>query len=298
MAITDKVGTVDAPPRLIRTERGLALKYGDQDIEVPRLKHGAVFVLVSNIATQYSYCEYKLHLDYVKGREILSYIREGLYEHRRQLGNFESFDFDIDPIPGQKAPVLINVGLDGEIYFNKVVSERWIFKLIKESEKIIIEPAIVDVIENVPILAQPDIVIVDSNNTVTLIELKTTSTNPYKLREQEKLQVQLYAYLLEKHGFKLKHTCIVKVRRHTRFILKNNINRIVELLDNKFNSIVKVGKDVVVHKINTSDCQTIENIIRWALEYWLYKRNPLPKPSPTKCKGCIHNRICNFKLLL
>ncbi|GEM_PF-622635 len=291
----------EEPPRLVRTDEGLELVYGSQRFKIPRLKHQAVFITVSNIATQYAYCEYKLHLDYMKGREITRNIVAGFYEHSRQLGGGGSFDFDIEPIPGHTCPVLINVGQDGEIYFNKIMSERWIGKLLSSTNKnrnYIVEPALVHVINNVPILAQPDLLILENDKPKIVLELKTTSGDPKRVKPQEITQVLMYKHMLNLLGLNIEYACILKLRRGVPFKLLDNIDKILSKLHDNTGDRTYIDRNVVLHKVSDDKLrEDINKIVEWALGYWLYKRNPVPKPSPNKCRTCVHNRECTFKSL-
>ncbi len=289
----------EEPPRLVRTEDGLELVYGSQRYRVPKLKHQAVFVTVSNIATQYAYCEYKLHLDYMKGRELTRNIIAGFYEHSRQLGGGGSFDFDIEPIPGHTCPVLINVGQDGEIYFNKIMSERWIGKLLRNiNGNYMTEPALVHVIDNVPILAQPDLLILEDQKPRIVLELKTTSGDPRRLRPQEVVQVLMYKHVLNMLGLNISEACILKLRRGVSFRLLNNVDRIISKLCEGDWDKIALDRGVVIHRVcDDALGEDVDKVIRWALEYWLYRRNPVPRPSPNKCRTCIHSRECTFRSL-
>ncbi len=278
-------------PRLEIHNNSILLKLNtDEVISIPRLKHAAVFVMASYIARQYADCEYKIHLDYVKGRKIRSEMIEGLIEHSKQLKSRESSEYvDIDPIPGHEIPVLINVGIDGIVYFNNVLSSRCIFKLLNNSDNVIKEPAILAVIDSVPILAQPDIVIIERGNIRAVIELKTTKHDARRIHKSEIFQVSIYSYILSRINLKPKNSILIKVRRGSNIKIIDDIESILERCE-EHREIH--SRDISMLKVNIN-YENIENIIRWAIQYWTHSRNPEPKPG-IRCRYCQHNARCPF----
>jgi len=255
-------------------------------IQVPKMKHDVVFVLVSSISRQYAGCEYRIHLDYRRGREIRREMIDGVIEHARHL-NEKIVDLDLEVKPGQKCPVLINVGLDGVTYFNHAMRSRWIMKL--KDLRIAKEPAILYVHDNVPVLAQPDIVVFENGKCSTIIEIKTTSRDPRIISRAEELQAALYGYILAELGMPPRNVVLVKTRRGSSERVLDIVDRIVELADRGRDMYTR---DLVVYRVKV-DKEKLSSIIKWALDYWLYRRNPTARPG-NSCRSCQHVRSCPF----
>ncbi len=285
----------DRPPRIELAEGKPVLVANGLRLEIPKLKHGVIFITVSNIVTQCAFCEYKLHLDYCRGRQISRYLREGIEEHQRQLGvRTANLDFDIEPLPGQRCPVLINVGEDGAIFFNSVMTERWLLSLLNR-EKVLVEPALVVIArDRIPILAQPDMAIIRDEKDVVLIELKTTSGKIDSLRLAEILQVSLYGLLFRAYGFNVE-TYIVKMRRGVNFALYRSVNEVLSAAD-RANPVTYVKRGVAVHSVKLRENNDLIRHIDYAIDYWTYRRNPTPAPAHDKCKVCPHSKTCPFRL--
>ncbi|WP_054853768.1 hypothetical protein [Vulcanisaeta distributa] len=54
---------------------------GDERIIIPRLKHGVLFLMSGYVGSQVHGCEYRMHLDYLKGRIVNKNVINGLQEH-------------------------------------------------------------------------------------------------------------------------------------------------------------------------------------------------------------------------
>ncbi len=277
-------------PALENDESGVVLKWGSNYVRVPRLKHDVVFLMCSTIATQIYGCEYKLHLDYAKGRLISEEAVMGIVEHERQLGvRGDSFDLE----PGWN-PVLVNRGEEGISFFNSRVKNGWIGKQ-DFSKPYIAEAAIAVVYKNVPILGLPDLIINIDGRPKYIVELKTTS-NPERLvvvKEREAFQLALYAYMLRRLGVDIKGGYVLKVLRGTRFRLIDKIDYLMRMLEAGPNRAF-IDKNVVLHKVEFEDDFLIERQLDFALGYWLNRRNPIARPCLGLCRICEHRRICGF----
>jgi len=85
------VPRLDAAPHIELMGESAVLHWGSEVIRIPRLKHGALFLMSGYIGSQLWGCEYKLSLDYLRGRIINESTVYGLLEHSRQLGVDEEF---------------------------------------------------------------------------------------------------------------------------------------------------------------------------------------------------------------
>lgn len=79
---------LDVAPRIeLRGGDSAVLQWGgNEEFEIPKLKHGVLFLMSGYVGSQIHGCEYKLHLDYMRGRIVNDGIIDGLQEHSRQLG--------------------------------------------------------------------------------------------------------------------------------------------------------------------------------------------------------------------
>jgi len=269
------------------------LKFGNSTYIIPKLKHGVIFLMISTIARQYADCEYRIHLDYSKGRTIRREMIDGIVEHRRQLKVGYSFDdVDIDPKPGDKIPILINVGFDGITYFNYVMRERWIINLLNSSNmdrKFIREPTAVIVFNNVPILAQPDLLILNSGKVRLIVELKTCKDDSRKISRSDIIQASLYGYVFDKLNIDFEGIMLVKLRRGSKISILDSLDFILKNFESCRNFY---SRDISIVNVKYSR-DVCEKIIDWALQYWLHLRNPQPKPSD-RCRFCSHRHICGF----
>ncbi len=262
--------------------------WNGEQLRLPKLKHDAVFLMVSNIAIQSKICEYRIHLSYMKPREVGEASLEGIEEHGRQLGVRAEAGYDLDV--GKGVPTLVNRGEEGVEYFNSVVGRRWIGKL--DLSRPTAEAAIVDVVGGVPILGQVDMVI-PLQGSLGVVELKTTGNRFAVIHEHELMQAAIYCIMMRRLGYNCSNAFVVKVIRGTSFNLMREADSLAsKLSDMSPGQAIRMGDTAI--KDAKIDEATIMRDVERALEYWLYKRNPTHNNTPSNCSHCDYWNSCPF----
>lgn len=166
---------LDVAPRMELLGESAVLYWGDERIAIPKLKHGVLFLMSGYIGSQIHGCEYRIHLDYLRGRIVNEGVIGGLQEHAKQLG----VDEDGLGLELGWNPVIVNRGDEGVYFFNSKM-RNWI-GYADFSRRFIQEVSLVMVRRDVPILGLPDLVINLDNKPMYIVELKTTN-NPANLK--------------------------------------------------------------------------------------------------------------------
>lgn len=274
-------------PRLTLINEEPHLVWGNEVIKIPRLKHNVLFLMSGYIGSQIHGCEYKLHLDYSRGRLITKPIIQGMIEHSRQLGvNEEEFGMEL----GWNS-VLINRGEEGIYFFNEKM-KNWI-GYADFNKPYIQEPSLVMVRNNVPILGLPDLVINNDGKPYFIIELKTTNKprNLTIVNKRDEFQAISYFHMMRYLGMNPEKVGILKVLRNSDFKLIDSIDKI---LKNENNDAIKLSNYAVLHVLNPGGYEEFLKNVDKALEYWLGMRNAVANPNPVICRSCEHRRQCPF----
>jgi hypothetical protein len=286
------VPRLDAAPHIELMGESAVLHWGSEVIRIPRLKHGALFLMSGYIGSQLWGCEYKLSLDYLRGRIVNESIVYGLLEHSRQLG----VDEEILGLDVGWTPVIINRGEEGAYFFNEKM-RNWI-GYADFTKPFIQEPSLVMVRSDVPILGLPDLIINVDGKPTYVIELKTTS-NPRNIkvvRGRESLQAESYFHMLTYLGLDPRGVAVVKMTRGVDFRIIDNIDVIIKHMENAEGAIT-LTKHVVMHRIKVRSFNDFLKDVDYALEYWLGFRNPRPNPGRGLCSLCEHRRVCPYSVV-
>ncbi|WP_243679068.1 hypothetical protein [Vulcanisaeta distributa] len=239
---------LDIAPRMELLGESAVLYWGDEKVVIPpRLKHGVLFLMSGYIGSQIHGCEYRIHLDYLRGGRVVNEgVIDGLQEHSRQLG----VDEDGLGLELGWNPVIVNRGDEGVYFFNSKM-RNWI-GYADFSKSFIQEVSLVMVRRDVPILGLPDLVINLDNKPAYIIELKTTG-NPANLRVvrggREALQAESYFHMMSYlGGLNPRGVAVVKVVRGSEFRVINNVNEIVRHLEGG-EDFVRLTKHATLHRI-------------------------------------------------
>lgn len=283
---------LDVAPRLEFINGAAVLYWGDERVVIPRLKHGVLFLMSGYIGSQVHGCEYRLHLDYLRGRVINNGVIGGLQEHSRQLGVSEE---GLGLEPGWNS-VIVNRGEEGAYFFNSKMS-NWI-GYADFSKPYIQEVSLVMVRRGVPILGLPDLVINLDNRPAYIIELKTTNNSAglRLVRGREALQAESYFHMMNYLGLNPRGVAVVKVVRGSEFKLINNIDLVIKQLEGGGESI-NLTKHATLHRINVRRFEDFLRDVDYSIDYWLGLRNPRPAPSRGLCSGCEHRRYCPYSVV-
>ncbi|MGC9179530.1 MAG: CRISPR-associated protein Cas4 [Vulcanisaeta sp.] len=230
------------------------------------IRFGRDYVTVSEIAQQL-YCEYKLHLSVIEGRLQTPSMEMGIIIH-------------------------------DEVFKGRRVNTEEFLNVIKSNEIVIATLPLMANINGITILGIPDAVVFMSGIAKAIIELKTSNKWLDKLFDNEYVQSQLYAYLINKMGLgKDPLVMVIKTKRDiniTEKLRRNILSMAVKYLTNAVEFPAKVRfRDFIVY-INEFD-KSIEVHLKWALDYWLMRREPKASPSLGKCAVCEFNNKCPFK---
>nr|KJR71866.1 MAG: hypothetical protein TU36_05505 [Vulcanisaeta sp. AZ3] len=268
------------------------LRWGDAVIRIPRLKHGALFLMSGYIGSQIHGCEYRLHLDYMKGRIINKNIIHGLEEHAKQLGvNEEGIGLEL----GWNS-ILVNRGEEGIYFFNEKM-KSWI-GYADFSKPYVQEAALIMIRRDVPILGLPDLIINVNEKPTYIIELKTTNNlrNTMVISDRDLLQTESYFHMLNYLGFNPMRAAVIKMVRGTNFRVIKNIDLIIKYMESN-NNLTTITKGVILHKVRIRDLNEFLRDVDYALDYWLGNRNPRPNPSRGLCSFCEHRISCPYSMV-
>ena len=282
---------LDTAPHMELISESAVLHWGDEEFTIPRLKHGVLFLMSGYVGSQIHGCEYRIHLDYLRGRIVNEGVINGLQEHSRQLGVNEDglgLEFGWNP-------VIVNRGEEGIYFFNSKM-RNWIGHA-DFSKSFIQEVSLVMVRRNVPILGLPDLIINLDNKPMYIIELKTTnnSANLKIVRGREALQAESYFHMMNYLGLNPRGVAIIKIIRGSEFRIIDNIDLITRYLDGG-EGFVRLAKHVAIHRINVRVFNDFLKDVDYSLDYWLGLRNPKPSPSKGLCLYCEHRRYCPYSV--
>ena len=283
---------LDTAPRMELTRESAVLYWGDERVVIPRLKHGVLFLMSGYIGSQIHGCEYRLHLDYLKGRVVNEGVLNGLEEHSRQLGiNEDGLGLELG-----WNPVIVNRGEEGVYFFNSKM-RSWI-GYADFSKPFIQEASLVMIRRDVPILGLPDLIINLDNKPAYIVELKTTN-NPANLRVvrgRESLQAESYFHMMSYLGLSPRGVAIIKLVRGLGFRVINNIDLIIRGLEGG-EDFMRLTKYAVIHRVNVRGFNDFLKDVDYSLDYWLGLRNPKPSPSKGLCSVCEHRRYCPYSVV-
>jgi len=59
--------------------------------------------------------------------------------------------------------------------------------------------------------------------------------------------------------------------------------------------VAYIRRDVAVHLVEPVSRDLLLEKVKFALEYWTYRRNPVASPAYGKCRVCPHIKVCPFR---
>ncbi|KUO90819.1 MAG: hypothetical protein AT713_03680 [Caldivirga sp. JCHS_4] len=267
------------------------LEWGGEVHRVPKLKHGVLFLMVNQLSTQLRFCEYRVHLDYTKGRVIGNEAVEGLYEHARQLGGMAD-EFSLE---SGWDPVVVNRGEEGVSFFNMRM-RNWVGKA-DFTKPYVEERSILAIVEGVPILGLPDLIINRDGKPWLVVELKTTNrvhrlsyVNP-----REAYQVEAYYHFLRMLNLNVEGAVVVKMVRGLDYRLIDHVDSITKAIEDGVRHR-QLSNGVYMHVVDVTSFNKFMSELEYALDYWLGSRNAKPSPSQGKCALCDHKSHCPYSL--
>ncbi|WP_291767726.1 PD-(D/E)XK nuclease family protein [Caldivirga sp. UBA161] len=278
-------------PELTIIEGKPILKWGEASYLIPRLKHGALFLMVNQLAVQLRFCEYRIHLDFTKGRVIGNEAVDGLYEHARQFGSIAD-EFSLEP---GWDPVVVNRGEEGVSFFNMRM-RNWIGKA-DFTKPYVEERSVVVLIKGVPVLGLPDLIINRDGKPWLIIELKTTNRASRLgfIEPREAYQVEAYYHFLRMMGLGVEGAIVVKLIRGSGVKVIDYVDALIRAFTNGVN-YSRLGNGISMHVVKVRDASEFMKETEQAVDYWLGLRNAVASPSPGKCRVCDHRLHCPYSL--
>ncbi|WP_243675189.1 hypothetical protein [Vulcanisaeta distributa] len=154
-------------------------------------------------------------------------------------------------------------------------------------------------IGGINVIGIPDAVVFMRGVAKAVIELKTSNRWLDRLFDSEYVQAQLYAYLINKLGLGVDPlVMVVKMKRDvgiTEKLRRDIFSNAIKYLMSAVELPAKVRFRDYTMYINEFD-RSIEAHLRWALDYWLMRREPRAAPSIGKCAVCEFNGKCPFRI--
>jgi hypothetical protein len=234
-----------------------------------KFRHGTHFIPASSIAEQY-YCEQKVEMSYTVGDIETETKVEGRVIH------------------------------DALLKMEKTTLENLI-RSIQTKDFYIARFPIFARFSDVILAGVPDAIVFMKGVPVSIIELKTTSGNVSHLWRHEKVQVGVYGLILDQMGFdcsKLK-LVIIKQKRDGNLIDEDYRRRFLHETVLTLLGVVKPNfpRDIMrLHILDYNRGEATEDV-KWAMDYWLSKREPIPTRNASKCRSCEYALTCPKSLI-
>jgi len=220
-------------------------------------RHGVKAIPISRIAQQY-YCEYKVDLSYRFG--------------------------DVSTPEKERGKLLHDIALHGE-----KIDMKDLVKEITNTEIIVSNFPIVTKIYGEYVCGVADAVVFAYGFPIYVVELKT-SRKRRRIFYNEVFQAELYALALQYIGFDCNYLrlLIIKTDTVTRDLVQSVLNDIEFSLDDATKN--------VCYKIYEYDWRKALEGYKWARDYWLGLRDPVPTTKKNKCKVCEYKEVCEYSL--
>ena len=225
-------------------------------------------VPVSSLAQQF-YCEAKVEQQYARG-EVPSEVKD------------------------------VGTDLHEEILEMRPVKREVLIEHIERAHNLAASFPLSGEVGDLRIIGVPDAVIFEKSKPQWLIELKTTRGDYTRLWSDQLVQVRIYGLLLDKMGFDCSGLKLALVRMQQNGIPKEEHKKVMLTLirlalikgeTKKLEQIYPLKFFVKPH-----DPSEAEGSVRWAQDYWLQKREPIPTKNQFKCKVCEYNDQCPYSL--
>lgn len=250
-----------------------SLRKGAQPCQ-SKIRFDLSYVPISHFAKQY-FCEKQLDYEYSVGKETSEKEIEGTFIHEDV---FAAEEVDLEQI--------IESIANSSFY-------ACAFPLYFETN-------------GISFCGTPDGVIFSEGKPILLIELKTTSGNPYTLYKNQTIQAEAYAFALENMGFDCKNLCVViiSIDKLTAMlygeecinIVTNGIEQLItnnQVLNEA--SLKKIQEylpyEAVIHMIELDNSRFLKDITDSSM-YWKMERDARKMGSFYKCKQCTYSKEC------
>ncbi len=267
---------------------------------ITKLRHGVSYLTPSEMASQF-YCEYKVHLNRLHP-QVVNEIPQ------LQIGTMGHAELTSEAVPVTKAEIdkRINQGQ------NLVICEKDL-----QAE-----------FEGVQVTGRSDFFVVHRNRSLLIMDFKfTKSLRPYT---DQIAQVQIYALLSELMGFipdelvlgvvllppvvsdpEIAASSMGKLLEMQQQIKRGTLQIVCQACERARNTMLESNTDKIELTsegarifLNRYNSEQAKQFTKWAMEYWLGKREPLPVAKmpfdswKKKCKSCQFNAagLCEHAL--
>ncbi|HXW37949.1 MAG TPA: PD-(D/E)XK nuclease family protein, partial [Nitrososphaerales archaeon] len=232
------------------------------------LKFGQDFVPVSSIAQQF-YCEVKVEHQFVHG-----------------------------DIPTEAKGV--GTELHEQILFMEKVRVEDLIDHIAGLPRLTASFVLHGKVGAMEVVGIPDAIVFENSKPRWVVELKTTGGDPSRLWKDQELQARIYGLLLENMGFDCSDLELAVVRWRQKDA--KEVKQKEEMLSMITRSLFDGTSRALEARLGTKfflfphDKAQAEVAVRWAQDFWLGKREPVPTDNPGKCRVCEYNSLCRFNL--
>ena len=153
-------------------------------------------------------------------------------------------------------------------------------------------------LSGVLLVGVPDVVVFLRGRPAFVVELKTTRGDVSKLWRDQVAQVQVYGLLLDLMAFNCSELKLVVPRlkrdgldydRGKKELLRRII---IALIKDSHGELEKRYCDNLRVHILQYDKQEAVNVVTWAQDYWLLRREAMSTKNPLKCKTCEFGDAC------
>ena len=235
-------------------------------------RFGVLFIPVSWVAEQF-FCELKLEHELTLGRETTESMITGAEMH-------------------------------DEILEMEEASEEEIIQMIKKRKSFVASFPLVGYVNELLLIGIPDAIYFKRGKPRYVIELKTTSSGNLRVWRGQVVQVMLYGLLLDEMGFNTDNLdlLILKLRQDEELLEETKDQLIGTLIGyaerGRLDKIEQeFDKNIRVYSVKYSRDAAVD-IVRWASDYWLMRRDAIPTKKPSKCKVCEFKITCPRSLVL
>lgn len=248
-----------------------SLRKGAQPCQ-SKIRFDLSYVPISHFAKQY-FCEQQLDYEYSVGKETSEKEIEGTFIHE-------------------------------EVFAAEEVDLEQILESIENSDFYRCTLPLYFEINGILFSGTPDEIIFSKGKPVFLIELKTTSGNPYSLYKNQTIQAEAYAFALGDMGFDCYNLCILimSVDKLTARICGKECMNIVTsgieqlIINNKVlneDAFKKIQNDLpyeaIIHRIELDYSRFLKDITDSSM-YWKMERDARKMGSPYKCNQCTYSK--------
>ena len=234
-------------------------------------RHGASFVAVSSIASQF-YCEYKV-------------------ENMFTLGE----------IPTEAKDT--GTALHDELLPTQEITKEKFVSLVSERKASLAVLRVWGSVGGLKIIGMPDHIIWKEGRPIWLVELKTTRGDTTPLWEDQENQARIYGLLLDLMGFDCTEMKIAVIRLKTEELPpEKKVEWIVKasrrLLEDKVGEFESEYPGTVKVHVLEHERSLAARAVDLKAGYWLGSREPTPTSSVARCRACEYNQVCQKSLVI